>query len=1051
MEKLLKKFIYGMAVLSAMPLSAQLKIPSIDNLRINGMLMYDNDRNEDVFGFYEYSATAPVSRRPLVLSPRNYLAGDAVVVDGKLYTYHLDVSYGFVNSAFYTVIDVATGKASKSANISYELGPAYSHRATSAALNHKDGKVYCSGYEYNEANKTLTPTLKLWNVTENTKEAIGTMQASLAVMSFDNDGNLYGITASSSRTADDGGRLVKVDTSTGNLTIIGDTGVRPWFDQSGVISPYDGRLYWFANVIVPDGGVDDAYARLYTVDLTTAQTECIGDLPNGDEVVAAWIPAQTIPDAAPGVVTGLAQAFTAPSFSGRINFNLPSKTYSGAPLSGNLDWTVKSGENTLASGNGEAGSPVSADVTMPKSGAYAFEVTASNGEGAGVTARTEAYIGYGVPAAVEAVTFAIEDGKNVVTWDHVTKLTEGDYLAGGHASYRIVRQPGNVVLSDNLSENRFEEPALDGTLQATYYEITAVNGDMSATATKSNSIVTGSSVELPFEENFEDASSLNLFTVIDGNNDKTTWAYSSISKAVQIRQASGTDHKDWLVLPKAQLMAGYSYELNFTCYASVASYTNILDVAMGTTADDMSTAIESDIEVTNATSRLKKEISVTIKPAVTGTYNIGILIKSAKRQGSFTIEKITLSAGTSTAIPAAPELAASSGADGALKAVLTIVAPTKTAGGDAITNRITAFEIMRNGVALTNIEAEVGKAEYTYTDETIASAGLYTYTVRAINADGKGETAKTTVYVGRDMPVAPDDFTATDNFDGTVTLSWTTPTVGANGGYVDAAHLVYSITNPDKSMVEGVHGTTAKSAISKTGTQELVKYVLGVRYDDDDAMKAVTAESNALVAGELYTLPFSEDFADADTRSQLWIKEPVKFNKSSDLEFSKSADSDHGGNGGGLKIYSYAKDVVGRWISPALDLSQSVEPELNMWVKMFSTNVAFDLQIQKEYGNWETIATVEPTTEWTELKVPLSAHRGRFVRLGLTGRFDGSYTAVYMDDITITENKAGIEDVIADENGETEIYNMQGIRVSDTAAPGIYIVVRNGVAHKVIK
>ena len=111
--KLLKKLLCGIVVFAALPLPAQMKAPSLDNLRINGMLMYDNNRSEDVLGFYEYSVTAPVSRRALVLSPRNYLSGDAVVVDGKLYTYHLEVQYGYVNSAFYTVIDVATGEADR--------------------------------------------------------------------------------------------------------------------------------------------------------------------------------------------------------------------------------------------------------------------------------------------------------------------------------------------------------------------------------------------------------------------------------------------------------------------------------------------------------------------------------------------------------------------------------------------------------------------------------------------------------------------------------------------------------------------------------------------------------------------------------------------------------------------------------------------------------------------------------------------------------------------------------------------------------------------------
>lgn len=1049
--KLLKKLLCGIVVFTALPLPAQMKAPSLDNLRINGMLMYDNNRSEDVLGFYEYSVTAPVSRRALVLSPRNYLSGDAVVVDGKLYTYHLEVQYGYVNSAFYTVIDVATGEAVKSQNISWDLGAAYSHYATSAALNAVDGKVYCSGYEYNEADKTLTPTLKIWNVRENSKETVGTMQASLAVMAFDKAGNLYGITGSSSRTADDGGRLVKVDTATGSLTIVGDTGVRPWFDQSGVISPYDGRLYWFANEIVPGGGANDAYARLYAVDTATAAAECIGDMPEGDEVVAAWIPAQTIDDAAPGVVSGVTPAFTAPSLAGTINFTLPSKSYSGAALDGSLDWSVSAGDKVFATGRGTAGASVSADVTVEKSGPYFFEVSAANGAGAGVPVRTEAYVGYGVPAPVGAVTFAVEDGRHVVTWDHVTALAAGAYLEGGHASYRVVRQPGDVLLHENLSENRFEEPALDGAIQATYYEITAVNGDMSAAATRSNSVVTGSTVALPFTENFEDQSALGLFTINDANNDGTTWAYYSYGKAVQIRQSTSADHDDWLVLPKAMLEAGYSYELKFSCYANVASYVNILDVAMGADPADMSETLASDIEVTGARSSSMKEVSVVIKPERTAAYNIGIHIKSAKRQGTFSIKNVSLSAGQSTAIPAAPSVVATAAPEGALAAVLTIGAPTLTAGGDALANAVTGFEIMRDGTPLATIDAEAGKTEYTYEDRTVDAAGLHTYTVCAVNADGKGETAEAAVYVGRDLPAAPAGFVAIDNFDGTVTLSWAEPSAtGLNGGYVDTARLVYSVTDSDKNVTEGLRGTSAKSTIAKTGDQKAVTYILGVKYDDDAAMKEQTAESNTLVAGAPYMLPFAETFANGAAGTQLWTKEPVRFEKSYDLEFSVSSDSDHGGDGAGLKVYSYANNTAGRWISPGMDLSQSVNPELTMWVKMFSLDASFELQVQKEYGEWETVATVDPSTEWVELKAPLSAYRGRFVRLGLTGVFAKGYNGVYMDDIAVRESTSGIDGVAAPGTTGTEIYNVQGLRVSDTAAPGVYIVRKGGEVRKVI-
>jgi len=80
--------------------------------------------------------------------------------------------------------------------------------------------------------------------------------------------------------------------------MIGDTGVRPYFDQSAVINPDSGVFYWLANTQTED-------ANLYTVDLATGKAELVSALPNGDEVVAATINPSEYVDAAPSTVRNL--------------------------------------------------------------------------------------------------------------------------------------------------------------------------------------------------------------------------------------------------------------------------------------------------------------------------------------------------------------------------------------------------------------------------------------------------------------------------------------------------------------------------------------------------------------------------------------------------------------------------------------------------------------------------------------------------------------------------------------------------------------------------
>lgn len=1032
---------------------APTKAPSLANLRINGFLMYDDDRNQDIFGFYEYTATAPITRRALNFVPRQSVGGDAVVYDGKLYTYHLDEAYGYISSAFYTEIDVATGQATKSSNVSYDLGPAYEHYATSAAVNPADGKAYCSGFTFNATDRTLTPTLKIWNLEEKTKTAVGTMEASLAVMSFDKEGNLYGITACSGRGSNDGGFLVSVDTATGHLTVIGDTGIRPWFDQSGVISPYDNVLYWFANEPV-EGDANAAKAILYTVDLTNANTTAVGELPNGDEVVAAWIPLQTVADGAPGTVANIAAAFTDASFKGEITFTLPAETYSGEALSGELTWTVAEGDKTLAEGKANAGEKVSAEVEVSASGEYTFNISAANTSGMGVATQFTKYIGYGIPAPVYDVNFAIEDNTNVVTWAHSEGLVGEGFIAGQHPSYRIVRQPGDVLLQEAWPDNQFSEPAIDGDLQSTFYEIIPVNGDVAGTPVRSNALVTGSTLSLPYSEDFTEASSFDLYRAIDVNEDNSTWYYSL--KSVKIRQASSNRQDDWLVLPPVRLEKGLSYEFRFNAYATQVANVNILDIAMGKAPENMSIALLSDIEIANTKSTAMKEVAVNIKPSETGTYHIGIHIKSESRQGTFTVDDIFISEGTSTAIPAAPVFVVEAGAKGALNAELCFSIPTLTAGGDELVNRPTLFEIERDGNALATVETTEDKADYTYTDNTIESAGSYVYAIRAINADGKGEVSTQTVFVGCDTPLAPAGFKATDNFDGTVTLTWDEPSpTGANNGYVDTERLTYTVTSPDGSTIEGITGTSVVADIETTGAQSEVHYRLGVRYSDEPASANRTADSNTLIAGQPYTVPFTESFPIVEEittpTTSIWTKEVVE-GKSSSVTLSMRPDADHTTDGGaGLHFTAYSADVVARWCSPVLNLSATSNPEVTMWVKTPDNNSVFELQISKEYGAWETIVTLNDAADWTEIKAALADYRSKHVRLGMLMRSKNNFNYTYVDDIAVHDTTpTGIEDITVGDEDNEEIYTLQGIRVAGMTAPGVYIVRKGTETHKVI-
>lgn len=1037
-----KSYILAAALLASVTVAsgAPMRSPSIDNLRLTGFMKADNDRSVENTGIYSYNATAPVVRKLITPIKRAYVNADAVIMDGKIHSYTLTIDYGYINSAKYYTYDIVTGEQLSAVNITYsDLDLAYSNYATASAVRPSDGTVFSSGVKYDSTDNTLSPELKTWDIAGNTKSAVGPMQAQLCLMAFGDDGTLYGITASSSRGSADGGRLVTVDTATGNLTIIGDTGLRPWYDQGGTISPYDGKLYWFCCQPGDADDINSVDAALYTVDLSTGSASKIGDLPNGEEVVAVSIPQQTISDDAPSAVGNLSVHFTAPSLAGTVNFTLPTKNYSGNPLAGQLTWTVVEGETTLASGNGEAGAEVSAPVEVKGSGTHTINVYVSNGAGTSLEQTVTQYIGYDVPVAIKSVTLSIADGTNTLSWDCPDASVNGGYMRPDDLRYRIVRQPANVEVASAWEGTVFTEAALDGELQSIFYEVTPVNGDAVGATTKSNSCVSGSSIALPWSEDFTEANSLDLFTIIDANNDGNKWYYSV--KAVKYRQSTTSAADDWLMLPPAKLEEGKSYEFTFDGYNTSATNQNILDVAMGTSAspDAMTDVLKSDISYEGSTSRAPITTTVVIKPSATAVYYIGMHLKSPSRQNTFTLDNFALSAGKSTAIPAAPAFTATAGEKGELSARLDFTKPELTAGGKPLANAVTSFVVGRDGAVIATIPA-TSETSYSFTDSSIDKSGKYVYTVTAINADGNGEQASAELFVGRDEPLAPASALLTDNFDGTAAVTWEMPApTGVNGGYVDTDKLVFSVSDASGNiLVADVKGTATVVPLDNTGEQKKASVKVAAGYAGEAASSKAVVASNEIISGKPYALPYAESFADAKTGTSLWVKETVA-GKSYDTSWDARGDADQDGNGGGADMTGYAPGAASRWCSPKIDISGSKNPVVSLYVKIPTGNMSFELQAQKEFGEWETIAVVADAPDWTEVKAELKKFESPCVRIGLLGSCIRDINYVYADNLKV-EDKRGSGAALTEADGNLSVISGVGTLTVSTVTPSIVAI-----------
>ncbi len=204
------------------------------------------------------------------------------------------------------------------------------------------------------------------------------------------------------------------------------------------------------------------------------------------------------------------------------------------------------------------------------------------------------------------------------------------------------------------------------------------------------------------------------------------------------------------------------------------------------------------------------------------------------------------------------------GADGELSAGLSWTNPSLNFAGDELTSLI-KIEIYRNEELVGEIDNPgIGKA-MAWTDTEIQT-GMVTYRVSAINDKGENSVTAAPVFVGRDVPAAPTELLLVA-LDGNQTkITWTAPTVGVNGGWIDAATLTYRITRlPDNTLVETSVGGNEYTDTSITALNNYSYQVQAVTSDGAGG----TAVTNALVTGPALTVPYGCNFS-TDEEFALW-------------------------------------------------------------------------------------------------------------------------------------------------------------------------------------
>lgn len=373
--------------------------------------------------------------------------------------------------------------------------------------------------------------------------------------------------------------------------------------------------------------------------------------------------------------------------------------------------------------------------------------------------------------------------------------------------------------------------------------------------------------------NYDLTSEQNLapFTIVDANNDGTTWKWAAGSKCVWYYCSEKNNANDWLITPAILLEAGKTYQMVVNTSCQVPSYPERMELAYGVaaTAPAMKKNILKPLDVNFNTSTDVESDLFTIKE--TGDYYLGVHCISDKDMYALRVFNISVVEIEVGGIPApAQNLLVQPNATGELEAEVSFDLPTTFSNDDPITAETTlTYVVKRNGEEIKTGTGAAGT--HVQFMDNVDESTSYTYNVVVRNGELESQPVEYTTNIGVDIPGKPSNLKHEFLYPG-MRFSWDrVGTVGQGGGYVDPSKCIYklyTLTVNGGSLYRDVllSDPTVYDATSTTfrwndfEIDEQYRQYYSV-FAENEAGQGY-AVINSFFAGAKYTLPFTEGFAD---------------------------------------------------------------------------------------------------------------------------------------------------------------------------------------------
>ncbi|WP_455054382.1 choice-of-anchor J domain-containing protein [Leyella stercorea] len=895
---------------------------------------------------------------------------------------------------------------------------AYSAISMDLTFDPETQQVYglFSDDDYSGQYKTLGKLVTTyWGENDYTSnsETIGELPESMVAITCNRNGDLYTIGRS--------GKLYAVNKYSGAAKVLGETGYEPFkLFQSATCDYSTGKIYWAM--------LDKDYwaTRIIEIDPTTGKgTEVCNFIDNDayDQITGLYIKQDLTLKTVPQTVSNLSVDLTGLT-SGTVKFTMPTKDVKDVALSGSLKYTVRLNGVVAKAGTAAAGAAVTTDFTTEISGMTNVSVTAEIAADGTTPAAVSAPVsqsvrlGYDQPKKPTALK-ASAKGQNVtLTWKAPTAGVNGGFFDADKLTYTVVRVNSNdatdvTTLADGLTENTYTDKIASPDLTTYYYKVAANNGDMQSEFAESANVTIGISVKLPYENSIHSEELFDQLTVIDANNDKSTWTFDSDYEAATYKYNAENAGDDWLISPAVNMKKNAAYKFSFDAINTYPVERVAASVGLAPTAEALTEEIIAPTDITVDPRR--HTLTGTYRAKEDGLHYFGIHCVSEANQSTLYVDNMKI-----TEVPAtAPEVPANfkvvPGDKGASYANISVQAPTTTITGAALSGNV-QLKLFRDGTNITTFTNVAPGAERTFKDEGVESAN-HKYSVVAVNAAGEeGLEATLTVYVGIDKPGAVRNLKAVEdlNKEGLIHVTWDAP-LGLHGGYIDPAGLTYYISIgssfEDVSLGNNNYYDEQLNIKSKQEYTGYSVYAVNSSGGGREQWQTVTA-----IAGPALKAPMIESFKNCTMKSGPWITNMTngEIGDAYCYAATESTVTLAQDNDGGLQTFSAT--AVGKSVrseSPKVDIKNMKSPVLNFWAYLNGDGDELNISVQKDYGEFvdvRRISTAEGTKGWNRFSIDLTPYKDcKFLRIGFEGK-----AVKNLDNFVAYDNVAIVEKAAAD-------------------------------------